>query len=253
MGGGEAVAATLLGDQSPAGRSVVTWYSSTADLPKPGSMTLYKNPAKGNMHGVTYRYYQGPPVRWGFGYGLSYTTFAYSSFKLDKPSYQPCEPIVVTVSVKNTGAVASDEVVQVYIKQPGASFPVPNVRLGAFKRVHVPAGGTITVSLTVKPEAHSVVTSDAGGEAIYVASADQQVEKGSIELHVGGGQVSCASPVIYTPPCKLHTVYKYKYDVSYREGCVYNGKRWVQPDYYVGALMTKATIGAAAALSSCTK
>ena len=88
LGGGEAVAATLLGDYSPAGRSAQTWYSSTADLPPLGYMSLYPNPAAGSPNGVTYRYYQGPPVRFSFGYGMSYTTFKYSGMKLDKVSYK---------------------------------------------------------------------------------------------------------------------------------------------------------------------
>ena len=54
-------------------------------------------------------------------------------------------------------------VVQVYIKQPAASVPVPRIRLGAFARVHILKGGTKSVTLTIKPEAHSVVTSDEGG------------------------------------------------------------------------------------------
>ena len=102
---------------------------------------------------------------------------------------------------------------QVYIKQPAATVPVPNVRLAAFARVHVRKGGSATVTLVVKPDSHSVVTSDGGGEAIYFASADQQVEKGEIELHVGGGQ----------------------------------------PGFYAGAVTTKASVTATAALSSCTK
>ena len=133
--------------------------------------------------------------------------------KLDKSEYQPCEPITVTVTVKNTGKVDSDEVVQIYIKQPEASVPVPRVRLGAFTRVHLPEGSSKDVTLVVKPESHSVVTSDGGGESIYVASADVKIEKGDIELHVGGGQ----------------------------------------PDYYAGAVSTKATVAAAAPLSSCDK
>ena len=53
---------------------------------------------------------------------------------------------------------AGDEVVQCYVKQPSASVPVPQVRLAAFKRVHVPKGGSVTVSLIVKPDDHSVVS-----------------------------------------------------------------------------------------------
>lgn len=131
--------------------------------------------------------------------------------KLNKASYAPCDPIVVMVTVKNTGKVASDEVVQVYIKQPHATVPVPQVRLAAFKRVHVAAGSSTTLSLTVKPDSHSVVTTDGGGEAIYVASADQKVEAGAITVHVGGGQ----------------------------------------PDFYDGAVSGNAMISGAAALSTC--
>ena len=120
---------------------------------------------------------------------------------------------MVTVTVKNTGTVDSDEVVQVYVKQPEASVPAPRVRLGAFIRVHVPKGSSKTVTLAVKPDAHTVVTSDSGGEEIYLASADVKIEKGDIELHVGGGQ----------------------------------------PDYYSNAVSTKATVAAAAPLSSCDK
>ena len=133
--------------------------------------------------------------------------------KLDKPEYQPCEPIMVTVTVKNTGTVDSDEVVQVYVKQPEASVPAPRVRLAAFTRVHVPKGSSKTVTLAVKPDAHTVVTSDGGGEEIYVASADVKIEKGDIELYVGGGQ----------------------------------------PDYSSNAVSTKATVAAAAPLSTCDK
>lgn len=214
FGGGEAIAAALLGDVSPAGRSPQTWYSQTADLPPRGYMGLYPNSSAGSPHGVTYRHYRGPRVRWPFGYGLSYARFNYSQMKLDKASgvgYQPCDSITVTVTVTNTGAFDSDEVVQVYVKQPAATVPVPQVRLGAFLRVHIPAGGSEVVSLVVKPDAHSVVTSDEGGEAIYLASADQRVEQGAFELHVGGGQ----------------------------------------PDYFEGSLMIKAPVVADAPLSSC--
>ena len=145
-------------------------------------------------------------------YGLSYTTFEYSDLKVSYTTH-PCDPIGVTVTVKNTGTVDSDEVVQVYIKQPHASVPVPQVRLAAFKRVHVPKAGSLTVTLSVMPDAHAVVTSDEGGEAIYFASKDQKVEKGQIMLHVGGGQ----------------------------------------PDYYEGSLSIAAVVGAEAALSTCDK
>ena len=130
---------------------------------------------------------------------------------MDKAAYGPCDPIVVTVQLRNNGTRDSDEVVQLYVKQPDATVPAPRVRLGAFARVHVRKGASVSVVLTLRPEAHSVVTSDEGGEAIYGASADQSVQKGSISLHVGGGQ----------------------------------------PDYYAGSISARASITATAPLSSC--
>src|SRR5580658_10104409 len=83
--GGSAIAETLAGDNNPAGRLPLTFYSSVAQLPP------FENYS---MVGRTYRYFSGKPL-WGFGYGLSYTTFTYSHLKLSQSKLKPGEPLTV--------------------------------------------------------------------------------------------------------------------------------------------------------------
>jgi len=117
-----------------------------------------------------------------------YTSFAYSGLALATQSVRPCDTIKLTVTVRNVGTVDSDEVVQAYVKQPDAQVPVPQVRLAAFERVHIAAGSSATVALSIPPSAHSVVTSSTRGESVYNASGSQRVEAGRVEIFVGGGQ-----------------------------------------------------------------
>ena len=186
--GGTAVAATIFGDVSPAGRTPVTFYRATADLPPITHMGLYANASTGS-NGITYRYFEGEPL-YPFGFGLSYTTFAYSDLKLDAASHAACDTVALTVTVTNTGKRTSDEVVQVYLMQPDATVPAPRVRLGAFKRVrNLAPAASVTVALSVPAEARAVVHGgDATGDAIYAASAGLTLEKGRLEVFVGGGQ-----------------------------------------------------------------
>ena len=95
--------------------------------------------------------YFNKDVSYEFGYGLSYTTFAYSNFAISKSSITPNDKVTVKVDVKNTGSVDGDEVVQIYVKTPDspASLERPIKRLKGFKRVTIPAGHTKTVSIDV--------------------------------------------------------------------------------------------------------
>src|SRR5262249_44609461 len=92
---GQAIADVLFGDYNPAGRLPVTFYKSASDLP---AFDDY------NMKGRTYRYFTGE-VLYPFGYGLSYTSFAYSNLKVNK-SLKKGDSAVVSVTVKNTGKMA---------------------------------------------------------------------------------------------------------------------------------------------------
>lgn len=134
---GTAIADVLFGDYNPAGRLPVTFYKSENDLPP---FDDYR------MAGRTYRFFKGDPL-YPFGYGLSYTTFAYSNLRTSTPSLHANGQVTVRVDVKNTGKVAGDEVVQLYVEHMGSSVPRPNKDLRGYARVSLRPGETRAVSL----------------------------------------------------------------------------------------------------------
>jgi beta-glucosidase-like glycosyl hydrolase len=144
---GTAMAKILFGEVNPGGKTSLTWYKSLNDLPEFNDYTLRGGAGK---NGRTYMYFN-KDVSYEFGYGLSYTTFAYSNFAISKSSITPNDNITVKVDVKNTGGVEGDEVVQVYVKTPDspASLERPIKRLKGFKRVTIPRGQTKTVSIDI--------------------------------------------------------------------------------------------------------
>jgi beta-glucosidase len=167
--GGSAVAQTLAGDYNPSGRLPVTFYRSTNDLPPFVSYA---------MQGRTYRYFTGTPL-YPFGYGLSYTHFAYSEVAVSAGELKAGESLTVSANVRNDGSRAGDEVVQVYLDAP-ASALTPRHALVGFRRVHLAAGESQRVSFELKPRQLSSV--DVNG--------DRAVEAGRYRLFVGGGQPS---------------------------------------------------------------
>jgi beta-glucosidase len=206
--GGQAIADVLFGKVNPAGRTPVTWYKSTADLPPMGTMDLYAHQGSkkgGEMeggaldseeeqgvtaagaasNGLTYRYFSAD-VDFPFGYGLSYTEFEYSQMQVPS-SVVACDTIHVSVTVTNIGKRDGDEVVQVYLRQLNASTPVPQVRLAAFDRVFLKAGASMTVKLDISPAFHSTVLSTAtAGPEFYDPPVVVRAEV--LEISAGGGQ-----------------------------------------------------------------
>jgi beta-glucosidase len=136
--GGNALADILFGKVSPSGHLPVTFYKSLTDVP------AYDNY---HMAGRTYRYYNGP-VQYPFGFGLSYTSFAYSTTSGLKSSYKPNDTLATTITVKNTGQMDGDEVVQGYIKYPSVDR-MPFKELKFFKRVSVNKDGEQTVTVKI--------------------------------------------------------------------------------------------------------
>lgn len=164
---GEALADVIFGDYNPAGRLPVTFYKSVNDLP---DFSDYK------MDNRTYRYFRGEAL-YPFGYGLSYTTFSYSKLKVAK-KVKAGEPLKVSVTVKNTGSVAGEEVAQLYLSNLDADVPVPIRSLRGFDRIHLNPGETKTVSFEVAPDAFTVI--DKNFKKVY--------DPGSFLIAVGGSQ-----------------------------------------------------------------
>ncbi len=138
--GGDAIAETLAGDYNPAGRLPLTFYSSLEQLP---SFTDY------SMQGRTYRYFRGKPL-YQFGFGLSYTQFAYSGLKLPQAPVRADVPVTVEADVKNTGPRPGDEVAELYLEQP-QGFQTPRRVLAGFQRVHLNPGKTAHLSFAIDP------------------------------------------------------------------------------------------------------
>jgi beta-glucosidase len=164
--GGTAIADTLFGKNNPAGRLPLTFYASISQLP---AFDDY------SMKGRTYRYSTATPL-YKFGYGLSYTHFT-TSAKLASAKIAAGEPLVVHAKVANAGEVAGDEVVEVYLTPP-ASETAPIRALVGFERVHVLAGESKDVSITINPRQLSQV--DAQGK--------RAILPGTYGLYVGGAQ-----------------------------------------------------------------
>jgi beta-glucosidase len=176
---GTALVRMLFGDFNPSGRLPVTFYKSEKDLP---SFMNY------NMEGRTYRYFKGTPL-YPFGFGLSYTTFAYSNLKVAEASSTNA-PVTVTVDVKNTGTMDGEEVVQVYVSKKNAeSAPISSLK--SFQRVFLKKGEQKTVTFTLTPEAFSLTNAD----------TQQVVEPGKYEITSGGaapGKNSLVKSILMT-------------------------------------------------------
>ncbi|MGB7567029.1 MAG: glycoside hydrolase family 3 C-terminal domain-containing protein, partial [Chitinivibrionales bacterium] len=170
---GDALADVLFGDYNPAGRLTQTWVRALTDLP---TMTDYDI-----TKGRTYMYFTGTPL-FPFGYGLSYSTFTYANLVTSASNL--CQgSINVSVDVTNTGTLAGDEVVQLYVKYPGSAVPRPNKQLRGFSRVNIAAGATTTVTI---PLLYKDIAYWDSTQSNWVG------ENGSIQILVGGSSDSSA-------------------------------------------------------------
>ena len=159
--GGTALADVLLGKYNPAGRLSVSVPRSVGQIP------VYYNRKMPMSH--DYVEESANPL-YPFGYGLSYTRFEYTNLRAEGHL-----PEKVLVDVTNTGDRDGDEVVQLYIRDLVASTARPRKQLCAFKRVHIPAGETVTVELPLQPEAFSLVN----------PRMRRVIEPGQFELQAG--------------------------------------------------------------------
>ena len=173
--GGQAGAGAMLdvltGKVNPSGKLAETWVNAYADTPAkdnfagPGRMVQYRE----GLY-VGYRYYQtaGVPVAFPFGYGLSYTSFAYSNLQAASNG--------VTLTVTNTGKRAGAEIVQLYVAEPGAEVFRPAQELKGFAKVQLQPGESKTVTIPLDDKAFRYWNT---------RTDSWEVEGGSYELRVG--------------------------------------------------------------------
>jgi len=169
---GHGLADVLFGDYSPAGRLTQTWPTGDAQLLPILDYNL--------LHGRTYLYSKDKPL-YAFGFGLSYTSFAYEGVTVSAPKVAAESTVQVTVKVKNTGKRAGEEVVQMYVQHLGSAVQRPQLELKGFKRVMIEAGHEQNVTFDLKPR----------DLAYWDAAAHVwRVEKESVRVLAGGSSDS---------------------------------------------------------------
>jgi beta-glucosidase len=148
--GGGAIADILFGKVNPSGKLAETYPAKLSDTPAyinfPGENgKVYY----GEGIFIGYRYYEERqiPVQFPFGFGLSYTTFAYSNANLSATTFNDVDGLTVSVDVTNTGSLAGQEIVQVYVRDPEASVKRPQKELKGFAKVSLNPGETKTVTI----------------------------------------------------------------------------------------------------------
>ena len=165
--GGQAIAETLSGKNNPAGRLPVTFYAGVDQLPPFDDYSMANR---------TYRYFKGKPL-YGFGDGLSYTTFSYSNLKLSDRSLQAGNILNVDADVSNAGSINGDEVAELYLTPPQNAVS-PRLALAGFERLHLNPGETKHISFHLDARTLSQVN-DKGMRAVF---------PGIYRIYVGGSQ-----------------------------------------------------------------
>jgi len=178
--GGNALADVLFGKVNPSGKLPVSVPRSVGHVPacynyKPSARGYYRRPGSPDSPGRDYVFAEPTPL-FGFGHGLSYTTFKYSSLRVSPRKILPGGRVTVTVTVHNTGEMAGQEVVQLYLNDVVSSVTTPVRALRRFEKITLKPGEQTTVSFELKPE------------DLMVLDEEQRwvVEPGAFEVMIAG-------------------------------------------------------------------
>ena len=183
--GGAAIAEILFGGANPEGKLPITFYQTTEELPE---FTDYA------MKGRTYRYMENEAL-YPFGYGLSYTTYAYGNLECVKP-FDAQDGITLQVTVTNTGDREGTETLQVYVKAKREGTPNPQLKY--VKKITVKPGESVTEEIHLSPEALM----------LYDEKGNFTLEKGAYDIFVGGCQPDARSAALTgNAPQKLTVTY----------------------------------------------
>lgn len=183
--GGAAIAEILFGGANPEGKLPITFYQTTEELPE---FTDYA------MKGRTYRYMENEAL-YPFGYGLSYTTYAYGNLECVKP-FDAQDGITLQVTVTNTGDREGTETLQVYVKTKREGTPNPQLKY--VKKITLKPGESVTEEIHLSPEAFM----------LYDEKGNFTLEKGAYDIFVGGCQPDARSAALTgNAPQKLTVTY----------------------------------------------
>lgn len=183
--GGAAIAEILFGGANPEGKLPITFYQTTEELPE---FTDYA------MKGRTYRYMENEAL-YPFGYGLSYTIYAYGNLECVKP-FDAQDGITLQVTVTNTGDREGTETLQVYVKAKREGTPNPQLKY--VKKITLKPGESVTEEIHLSPEAFM----------LYDEKGNFTLEKGAYDIFVGGCQPDARSAALTgNAPQKLTVTY----------------------------------------------
>jgi len=178
--GGNAVSEVLFGDYNPSGRLPITFPVFEGQLP-----LVYNHKPTGR--GDDYLNLTGQPL-FPFGFGLSFSTFDYSEIQLAKNPITRFDTTSVTVTITNTGQMAGDEVVQLYLRDELASVARPVRELKGFQRIRLEPGETKTVTFEINPETLSMLDKD----------LKKVVEPGDFRIMIGASSKDIRQKAILT-------------------------------------------------------
>jgi beta-glucosidase len=192
MEGGNAIANLLFGEVNPSGKLPVTFPQKLEDNPSFGHYPgdgAHVRYAEGLFIGYRHYDHQSIEPLFPFGHGLSYTTFAYSDLAV-APAQSKHGPWTVRLKVKNTGARAGKEVVQLYLGAPASALPRPPRELKGFQKVALAPGETQTVTFEITREAMSYYDVgektwqvDPGKYAVFAGSSSRDIRlRGELQL-----------------------------------------------------------------------
>lgn len=181
--GGHAVADILFGDVNPGGKLPVSFPRKGSHAPLYYARNITHSPEGSQMYNP--RYWDGLPVPlYPFGFGLSYTTFEFSNLQISAPQVKVGERVTVSVDVTNTGEMAGDEVVQLYIHQKWGTDTRPMRELKGFERITLQPGETKTVAFPLGPDELTYWSTNANGWIQEAAAFDIWVGADSLaSLH----------------------------------------------------------------------
>ena len=192
--GGPALATLLSGEVNPSGKTPVTFLRTVGQVPLYYNHHMTGRPYNGetllddigleagqtSLGNTSYYLDYGPDPLYPFGYGLSYTAFAYSDIALDKQAYDKSDTLKLCFTLANTGSCAGTEVAQVYIRDLVGSVTRPVKELKAFRRVSLEPGESRQISIDIPVEEL----------AFYGLDMVKKVEPGDFQLWVAGDSAS---------------------------------------------------------------